>query len=156
LRRHHLTKVLPYAADDLFRMVGDIERYPDFLPWLTSLRTWNARQLGEGVDTIDAEAAVGFAMVRERFSTRVRRDAGERRIDVGLLSGPFKALRNSWRFTPEGQGTRIDFDIDFAFRSKTLSVLLSNNLEHAVERIVGCFEDRAKALYGAGAQVQPA
>jgi coenzyme Q-binding protein COQ10 len=154
--RHHLTKLLPYPPDDLFRMVGDVERYPEFVPWLTSLRTWNARRLEEGVDMVDAEAAVGFAMVRERFSTRVRRDSGALTVDATLLSGPFKTLRNRWRFTPEGQGTRVDFYIDFTFKSKTLAALLSNNLDAAVARLVGCFEARAKALYGASAQAEPA
>jgi coenzyme Q-binding protein COQ10 len=154
--RHHLTKVLPYAPEDLFRMVGDVDRYPEFVPWLVSLRTWNARSEGDGVEFVDAEAAVGFAMVRERFSTRVRRDAKALQVDVALLSGPFKTLRNRWRFAPEGQGTRVDFDIAFTFKSKALSALLANNLEHAVERLVGCFEARAKALYGARAQAEPA
>jgi coenzyme Q-binding protein COQ10 len=145
--RRSLTRLLPYAPDDLFRLVGDVDRYPEFVPWLTALRTWNHRQAGEGIDQLDAEAAVGFAMVRERFTTRVRRDAGARQIDVALISGPFRTLRNRWRFTPEGEGTRIDFDIDFEFKSKTLSALLAKNADHAVERILGCFEGRAKALF---------
>lgn len=144
--RRSLTRLLPYAPDDLFRLVGDVDRYPEFVPWLTSLRTWNQRAVSDGVDQLDAEAAVGFAMVRERFTTRVRRDAGARQIDVALLSGPFRTLRNRWRFTPDGQGTRVDFEIDFEFKSKTLSALLEANADHAVERILGCFEGRAQAL----------
>ena len=145
--RRSLTRLLPYAPDDLFRLVGDVDRYPEFVPWLTSLRTWNQRNAGEGVDLLDAEAAIGFAMVRERFTTRVRRDAGARQIDVALLSGPFKTLRNRWRFTPDGQGTRVDFDIDFEFKSKALSALLAANADHAVDRILACFEGRAKSLF---------
>jgi coenzyme Q-binding protein COQ10 len=145
--RRSLTRLLPYAPDDLFQLVGDVDRYPEFVPWLTALRTWNHRSVGEGIDQLDAEAAVGFAMVRERFTTRVRRDAGARQIDVALLSGPFKTLRNRWRFTPDGPGTRVEFDIDFAFKSKTLSALLAANADHAVERVLACFEGRARALF---------
>jgi coenzyme Q-binding protein COQ10 len=154
--RHQATKVLPYAADDLFALVGDVERYPEFLPWLTGLRTWNAREAGEGVSTVDAEASVGFAMIREKFSTRVRRDVSARQIDVSLISGPFKTLRNRWRFTPEGDATRVDFDIEFTFKAKVLSGLLAANFHHVADRLMECFEARAKALYGATAQVEPA
>ena len=146
--RHHVTRTLPYAPDQLFALVGDVHRYPEFVPWLTALRTWNARSLGEGVDGLDAEAQVGFAVVKERFSTRVRRDAGARQIDVTLISGPFKTLANRWRFLPDPAGARVEFDIDFAFKSKVLQALLAANFHTAVERLMQCFEDRAKALYG--------
>jgi coenzyme Q-binding protein COQ10 len=146
--RHHVSRILPYTPDQLFALVGDVQRYPEFVPWLTALRTWNARDLGEGADTLDAEAAVGFAMVKERFSTRVRRDAKARQIDVDLLSGPFRTLANRWTFHPDPRGTRVEFDIDFDFKSRLLSGLLAANFRRAVDNVVGCFEDRAKALYG--------
>ena len=145
---HHVTRILPYAPEQLFRLIGDVDRYPEFVPWITSMRTWNARDLGDGVDQLDAEAGVGFSFLRERFSTRVRRDGVNRQIDVGLLSGPFRKLTNRWRFIPEGEGTRVEFDIDFQFKSRLLEGLLSANFHHAVERLMTCFEDRAKALYG--------
>jgi coenzyme Q-binding protein COQ10 len=100
------------------------------------------------VNQVDAEAGVGFSFLRERFSTRVRRDGASHQIDVGLLSGPFRKLTNRWRFIPEGDGTRVEFDIDFQFKSRLLEGLLSANFHHAVERLMTCFEDRAKALYG--------
>jgi coenzyme Q-binding protein COQ10 len=125
--------------------------YPDFVPWITAMRTWNARDLGDGVETLDAEAGVGFSFLKERFSTRVRRDSGLRQIDVTLLSGPFKRLANRWRFFEDGdERTRVEFDIDFQFKSRLLEALLSANFAHAVDRLMTCFEDRARALYGAG------
>lgn len=96
------------------------------------------------------EAGVGFSFLKERFATRVRRDAAERQIDVSLLSGPFRKLANRWRFFEDEAGTRIEFDIDFQFKSRLLEGLLAANFHHAVERLMGCFEDRAKALYGRG------
>jgi coenzyme Q-binding protein COQ10 len=128
--------------------VADVEAYPDFVPWITSMRTWNARQLADGVETVDAEAAVGFSFLRERFSTHVRRDAVGRQIDVTLLSGPFRRLVNRWQFFEAGEGhTRVEFDIDFQFKSRLLETLLAANFAHAVERLMGCFEARAQALY---------
>ncbi len=127
--------------------------YPDFVPWITAMRTWNARSLPDGVDTLDAEAGVGFSFLKERFSTRVRRDAPARQINVSLLSGPFRKLENQWRFVPAEDGaTSVEFDIDFQFKSRLLDALLKANFVHAVDRLMTCFEDRARALYDPGAK----
>jgi coenzyme Q-binding protein COQ10 len=147
--RHHVSKSLPYAPEQLFRLVGDVARYPEFVPWITSMRTWNERTLAEGIDAVDAEAGVGFAFLREKFATRVRRDAHTHQIDVSLLSGPFRKLDNRWRFLDGGHGTtRIDFTIDFQFKSRLLEGVLNANFAHAVDRLMGCFETRARTLYG--------
>ena len=132
--------------------MGDVTAYPQFVPWITAMRTWNARQVGEGVDTLDAEAGVRFTFLKERFSTRVRRDVGARQIDVSLLSGPFRKLANRWRFHDDPGGTRVEFDIDFQFKSRLLDALLAANFHHAVDRLMNCFEDRARALHGAEAE----
>ena len=148
--KHHVSRLLPYAPDQLFALVGDVMAYPQFVPWITAMRTWNARTLAPGVETVDAEAGVGFSFLKERFSTRVRRDATARQIDVTLLSGPFKRLANRWEFFDAGEGqTRVEFDIDFQFKSRLLETLLAANFSHAVERLMTCFETRARALYGA-------
>lgn len=153
--RHHVSKQLPYTPDQLFQLVGDVARYPEFVPWVTALRTWNGRKLSDGVDSLDAEASVGFAFLKERFATRVRRDALNRQIDVSLLSGPFRKLVNRWRFIDAGHGcTRVEFDIEFQFKSRLLEGLLKANFHHAVEKLMGCFEARAEALYGKVAQAE--
>jgi coenzyme Q-binding protein COQ10 len=152
--RHRLTRVLPYRPDQLFDLVGDVERYPVFVRWVTSLRAWN-RQEADGVVTLDAEARVKFAIVRERFSTRVRLDRPALAIDVSLLSGPFKHLTNQWRFTPHPKGAELSFEIDFEFGSRLLEALLAANLDGAVKRLVACFEDRARVLYGTHALPEP-
>lgn len=147
--KHHVTKSLPYSPAQLFALVGDVTAYPEFVPWLTTMRTWNARALDDGVETVDAEAGVGFSFLKERFSTRVRRDPAAHQIDVNLLSGPFKRLANRWQFFDDGQGgTRVEFDIDFQFKSRLLETLLSANFTRAVDRLMTCFESRARTLYG--------
>ena len=146
--RHHVSKVLPYTPDQLLSLVGDVARYPEFVPWISAMRTWNARDLGDGIDTLDAEAGVGFSFLKERFATRVRRDRHGQQIVVSLLSGPFRKLENRWEFFEADGGTRVEFDIDFEFRSRLLDGMLRANFHHAVDRLMECFEDRAKALYG--------
>ena len=151
MRSTHVTRLLPHAPDELFALVADIEAYPQFVPWVSSLRSWNRTAPEDGVSSVDAEASVGFAMVREVFATRVRMDAPNRVIDVSLLYGPFRRLSNRWEFIPTPDGTRIEFDIDFEFKSRLLDALLAANLHRAAEKLVGCFEARARELYGAPA-----
>lgn len=145
--KHHVERVLPYTPEQLFELVGDVEHYPDFVPWITSMRTAPGPEAGEGTSAVDAEAGVGFSFLTERFSTRVRRIAPERRIEVSLLRGPFRRLSNVWRFEPDPAGTRVIFDIDFAFRTRLLDALLVANFDRAVGKLISCFETRAAALY---------
>ena len=143
-----VTRLLPYAPDDLFALVGDVEAYPQFLPWVSALKVWNRTEPEPDVRQLDAEAKVGFAMVRETFATRVRMDGTARTITVSLLYGPFRRLRNHWTFSEAGEGAKVDFEIDFEFKSRLLDAILAANLHRAAEKLVGCFECRAKALYG--------
>ena len=146
--RYHVVRILPYAPDALFEMVGDVARYPEFIRWITALDAGPVREAGPGVSVLDAEAAVGFSFLSERFSTRVKRDTGRRQIDVNLLSGPFKHLYNRWRFLPHPSGSEVVFDIDFEFKSRVLDTMLKANFAMAVEKLIGSFEERAKVLFG--------
>jgi coenzyme Q-binding protein COQ10 len=146
--RHSLTRILPYAPEQLFTLVGDVERYPEFIRWVTALRAWNRRADVGGATLLDAEAQVKFSVVRERFATRVRLDEPGMVIDVDLLSGPFRKLKSHWRFRPHTKGCELTFDIDFEFGSRFLENLLAANFEKAVGKIVGSFEKRARVLYG--------
>jgi coenzyme Q-binding protein COQ10 len=149
LRRHSLTKVLPYRPEQLYEMVGDIARYPEFVPWLTAMRTWNVQELELGVSSIDAETSIGIAILRERFSTRVIRDPNNHKISVNLLSGPLRALKNDWLFCPHPDGTRVEFSVEFEFKSRLLDAFAAANIDRAVDKLIGCFEARARTLYGA-------
>ena len=146
--QHRVVRRLAYRPEQLFTLVGDVERYPQFVPWVTALRTWNRRDIGEGVLALDAEARVRFSIIRERFATRVRLDRPALAIDVSLISGPFRRLENRWRFVPAAEGAELTFDIEFEFGSPLLQSLLAANFERAVGRLVGCFEQRAEDLYG--------
>lgn len=146
--RHSLTRVLPYSPEPLFDLVGDVERYPEFVRWVTAMRTWNRREAGEGVVLFDAEARVRFSFLRERFSTRVRLDRPALAIDADLISGPFRRLENRWRFKPHPAGAELAFEIDFEFRARLLERIVAANLTGAVDRLISCFEDRARTLYG--------
>lgn len=145
---HRVTRILPYQPDQLADLVADVRAYPDFVPWVTSMRTWNRREERPGVCVEDAEAGVGFSFLKERFSTWVRHDRNRPLVEVGLLRGPFHHLKNRWEFFPHPEGTRVEFFIDFAFKARLLDMMLQANFDRAVGKLMHCFEARAAQLYG--------
>ena len=140
---HAEQRILPHTREQLFELVSDIEKYPDFLPWCIATRV---RQQTE--DTSISDMVIGFKMFREKFTTKVvlRRPG---RIDVSYFEGPFKYLNNHWIFEPHGNGAcLIDFYVDFEFRSKILQATIGTVFNEAVRRMISAFEKRADKLYG--------
>jgi coenzyme Q-binding protein COQ10 len=140
---HAEQRVLPYTPEQLFTLVADIERYPEFLPWCVGARI-KERQ----ANLIVADLIIGFRVFRERFTSRVSLDR-PRRIDVAYADGPFRYLNNHWVFEKVPGGCRIDFFVDFEFKSRLLQRVIEVLFSEAVRRMVGAFEKRARDLYGA-------
>lgn len=140
---HAERRFLPYTPQQLFDLVEDIEKYPEFLPWCIGARI-RRRQGNE----ILADLVIGFKMFRERFTSRVVLSPVER-IDVSYSEGPFKYLTNHWLFEaqPNG-GCIIDFYVDFEFRSRLLQAMIGIVFNEAVRLMVSAFEKRANELYG--------
>ncbi len=151
---HAEHRLLPYTPEQLFDLVADVERYPEFLPWCIGARIRERQG-----NTITADLLIGFKMVRERFTSRVVLKR-PRRIDVSYAEGPFRYLNNHWEFIPQPDGKcLIDFYVDFEFRSRMLQKIIGVLFNEAVKRMVGAFEARARQLYGtprdAGAAMLP-
>ena len=145
---HRVTRILPYAPEQLADLVADVRAYPDFVPWVTTMRVWNERFEAEGVTVLDAEAGVGFSFLKEKFSTWVRHDRNAPKVEVGLIRGPFRHLKNRWDFHADPAGTRLEFMIDFAFKSPILNAMLNANFDLAVGKLIASFEDEAARRYG--------
>lgn len=144
---HAERRVLPYSPQQLYDLVVDIERYPEFLPWCVG-----ARIRERSARLIIADLMIGFRMFRERFTSRVvlkPDDSEGPRLDVTYADGPFKYLTNHWIFRPNPQGCEIDFFVDFEFRSRLLQKAIEVLFNEAVRRMVHSFERRAHDLYGA-------
>jgi len=139
---HADERVLPYTPEQLFALVADIERYPEFLPWCVGARI-KERQ----ANFIVADLIIGFRMFRERFTSRVSL-CPPRRIDVAYAEGPFRYLNNHWTFTQVAGGSKVGFFVDFEFKSRLLQRLIEVLFSEAVRRMVGAFEKRARDLYG--------
>ena len=151
---HAEHRLLPYTPEQLFDLVADVERYPEFLPWCLGARVRERTS-----DTITADLLIGFRLVRERFTSRVVLNRPQR-IDVSYTEGPFRYLNNHWEFIPKpGGACLIDFYVDFEFRSRMLQKIIEVLFNEAVKRMVGAFEARARQLYGApdaGSVAKPA
>lgn len=141
---HAEKRVLPYTPEQMFKLVADVERYPEFLPWCVAARV--RRREGP---VMWADLIIGFKLLRERFTSRVELDAPGNRINVRYTEGPFRHLDNHWLFEPHPSGCRVDFFLDFEFRSKMLQQMMGVFFNEAVRRMVHAFEARADQLYGA-------
>jgi len=139
---HAEQRLLPFTPEQLFALVADIERYPEFLPWCLAARIRERRP-----DLVVADLKIGFKMFRERFTSRVALDPPQR-IDVSYANGPFRHLNNHWRFSPAAGGCHIDFFVDFEFRSRLMQRVIEMLFGEAVRRMVAAFEKRAGDLYG--------
>jgi coenzyme Q-binding protein COQ10 len=146
---HRETRFFPYTPQQVFDVVADVQRYPEFLPWCVGARTFQRER-----DTFDAEVLVGFRFIRERSSSRVKL-ARPDTIDVTYTSGPFRHLVNTWNFRAVPEGCQVDFFIEFEFRSPMLQRLIGALFHEAVRKMVAAFESRARKLYGAPAGAVP-
>ena len=140
---HAEQKVLPYTPEQLFALVADIERYPEFLPWCVGARI---RERRRHCDPGRPDHRIQH--VCEQFTSRVTLNRPHR-IDVVYTEGPFKYLNNHWIFERVPGGCRIDFFVDFEFKSRILQRVIETLFHEAVRRMVAAFEDRARQLYGA-------
>lgn len=139
---HREARSVPYTADLMFRVVSDVESYPEFLPWVTG-----ARILARAEREMTAEMSVGFARFTESYTSRVTLDPAARTVDVVQTRGPFRVLENHWKFTPEGEGAcRIDFAIAYEFRNPVLNMVAGAAFDRVSRKMADAFEARAKAL----------
>lgn len=149
--RHSENKVLPYAPHQIYDLVADVARYPEFLPWTSAARIRSRAPLperGEGAEVLEADLVISFKVFRERFGSRVVLIPTERRIETDYLDGPFKYLHSYWQVEPEGDKARVQFEVDFEFRNVILQKAIGLFFDEAMRRVVGAFEKRADQLYG--------
>ena len=143
---------LPHRAENLFELVAGIERYPEFIRWVRSMRVSEKSTDGQITKCI-GRAEVGFSRFRETFATRVLADEDEKTIKVALVDGPLRHLNNGWRFEPKPDGTTlVHFDVDFEFRNVILRALASANFQLAANRIMDAFIAEADRRYEKVAQ----
>ncbi|MGC2216704.1 MAG: type II toxin-antitoxin system RatA family toxin [Pseudolabrys sp.] len=137
-----------HAAPDMFDLVADVEKYPQFVP-LCSALTVNTRAEKDGRTVLVADMTVAYKVIRETFTSRVTLDRQSLTILVEYLDGPFKRMQNRWTFySVETKVCDVEFFIDYEFRSRTLAMLMGAMFDAAFRRFAVAFEQRADEIYG--------
>jgi coenzyme Q-binding protein COQ10 len=139
---HAERQVVPYTPEQLFDLVADVGKYPQFLPWCVAARV--RKQTG---DELISDLTIGFGPFRESFTSRVTLDRPNR-VTVRYENGPFRYLNNQWAFAPHPGGTEVSFFVDFEFRSRILQAAIGVVFNEAVRRMVNAFRKRARDVYG--------
>ena len=143
------TRRVHHAAEKMFDLVADVERYPEFVPLCQSLKILRRTQSEEGIETIIASMTVAYKLVREAFTSRVTLDHANLQILVEYLDGPFSRMENRWDFHPAAErACEVEFFIVYEFKSRMLGILMGSMFEMAFRRFAGAFERRADAVYG--------
>ena len=141
------TRTVRHTAAQMFDLVADVERYPEFLP-LCSRLDIRSRREKEGKTLLIADMTVAFKLVRETFTSQVLLKPDEREINVKYVDGPFRYLDNRWNFVDVPVGCEVRFFIDYEFKSRTLGLLMGSMFDYAFRRFAQAFEERADAIYG--------
>ncbi len=135
-------KLVGYKPEQLFDLVADVDKYPQFLPWCVGARVKSRTE-----HELHADLTIGFGPFRESFTSKVTLERPGR-IRVSYENGPFRYLNNQWVFIPDPNGVQVDFWVDFEFRSKLLQKAIGVVFNEAVRRMVGAFLKRAQDVYG--------
>ncbi len=134
---------LPYSAAQMYDLVADVARYPEFLPWVVATRIRS-----DSETEMVADMLVGFNALREKFTSRVTKSRSDA-ITVQYVDGPLKDLHNQWRFRPLGENAcEIDFNVKFTFRNALFERIAGQYFDRAFRKMVNAFEQRAAQLYG--------
>jgi coenzyme Q-binding protein COQ10 len=145
---HSETRVLPYTAAQMYDLVADVARYPEFLPWTAAARIRSVENRGDHREML-ADLVVSFKLFRETFLSRVCLYDDERRIETEYIEGPFRKMESTWRFRDVPEGVEVSFSTDFEFRNRLLQKAAGVFFHQAMQTIVRAFEKRAGQLYGA-------
>ena len=144
---HSESRFLPYTAQQMYDLVADVRRYPEFLPWTAAARIRSETDKGDHVEML-ADLVISFKVFRERFGSRVLLWPARGRIDTSYIDGPFKYLESVWQFEDAEGGCTVTFEVDFEFKNRLLQGAAGMFFNQAMQQVVRAFERRAAELYG--------
>jgi coenzyme Q-binding protein COQ10 len=138
-----------HSAPQMFDLVADMERYPEFVPLCQSLKIRQRIPKPDGTEVVVSDMTVSFKLVRETFTSQVTLDRPNLKILVEYLRGPFSNLENRWTFEPKGDSAcDVGFFLSYEFKSRMLALLMGSMFDTAFQRFSAAFEKRADAIYG--------
>ena len=143
------TRRVRHSAEEMFDLVADGERYPEFVPLCDELRVKSRTEKGDGIVVLVADMTVAYKLIRQTFTSRVTLDRPHMKILVEYVSGPFRHMQNRWAFHAVGEhACDVEFFIDYEFRSRTFGMLMGTLFDTVFRRMASAFERRADAVYG--------
>ena len=145
--KHSETRQLPHSAQQMYDLVADVARYPQFLPWCAAARIRSETAVDQST-VIEADLVISFKVFRERFGSRVTLFPDDKKIDTQYLDGPFKYMKSNWAFEDIPTGCNVTFFVDFEFKNAILQSIIGIVFNEAMQRVVRAFEARANDLYG--------
>ena len=140
--RYKESRVINHTPNNLFKLVSDGSNYPEFLPWCLGARIKN-----QDDNSFEADLIIGFKIYKEIYSSKIFLDNKNKKIDVKYKDGPFEHLENYWIFKKDKNGCKVEFMVDFKFKSNFLQTIMETLFSEAVRRMVKAFETRANELY---------
>jgi len=146
--KFHTKRQVHHTPRNMFDLVADVEKYPEFLPLCEALSVRTRKEGADGKELLVADMTVGYKAIHETFTTQVLLKPADLAIDVKYLDGPFRYLDNRWRFLPAGTGDCVvDFYIEYEFRSRMLGVVMGSLFDRAFRTFAEAFERRANTIY---------
>ena len=140
--KHIEKRILNHTSQNLFNLVSDVNKYPEFLPWCLGARVKNFLN-----NEFDADLIIGFKIYKEIYSSQILLDPNNYKITVNYKDGPFEYLYNYWIFKDNSDGCEVEFMVEFKFKSIFLQTVMESLFSEAVKRMVRAFEKRANNLY---------
>ena len=138
-----------HAASDMFDLVADVEKYPEFVPLCSAMRVRSRSDKDGGITVMVAEMTIAYKLIRQTFTSRATLDKPKLKILVEYLDGPFSRMQNRWAFHATGENAcEVEFFIDYEFKSRTFAVLMGAMFETIFRRMAAAFEQRADVVYG--------
>jgi coenzyme Q-binding protein COQ10 len=131
----------PFKQEDLFKLVADVELYPQFLPWCEAARIKEKKE-----NVLIVELVIKYKIFCGSYTSKVSLTPNSE-IKTELVEGPFKYLESKWGFIPEENGTRIEFALEFELTSKFLENIISNEIENYYKKMLEAFLRRAEQLF---------
>ena len=141
-----IKKKIPCSKVNLIKMVLDIEKYPDFVPWCLNAKIYNKNDKGDKIE-ITADLTIGKSFFNETYKSFVIYEKSSDTIQVTNLDGPLKHLENKWFFKEKGTNSEVDFQIDFELKNKILNMLMIKSFDIGLKKIANAFEKRAIDLF---------
>ena len=141
-----IKKKIPCSKENLIKMVLDIEKYPEFVPWCLNGKIYSRNDKGDKVEIV-ADLTIGKSFFNETFKSFVIYEKSTNSIHVTNMDGPLKHLNNKWFFKQIGEISEVDFYVQFELKNKILNILINKSFSKGLKKIADSFEKRAALLF---------